>query len=175
MTIRDLRNTSFTSREELADSLQCLFVSEVIVPSNPLWIITPQISDVPLIDNRAGRFAGLIPALPPRWIRLSEVLEQQLTRGGSIVIVCSPNDNNRAFTNQLQQLARKNGNEQYLSVRLSNELHNQGILSETIFIRGSINLTHNGLRTFGEIIQIVDEKDRVAETRFVSQKRWSAP
>ena len=90
MTIRSLRTTAFASRVELADALQCVFVSEILAPSTPLWIVTPWISDVPIIDNRSGRFAGLIPALPERWIRLGEIIEQQLIRGGSLVVACRP-------------------------------------------------------------------------------------
>ena len=64
MTARSLRTTAFASREELADALQCVFVSEVLVPSTPLWIITPWISDVPIIDNRAGPIQRADPCPP---------------------------------------------------------------------------------------------------------------
>ena len=48
MTVRSVRTSAFASREELADALQCLFVSEVLVPSKPLWIVTPWIVPVGL-------------------------------------------------------------------------------------------------------------------------------
>ena len=175
MTTRSLRTTAFASREELADALQCLFVSEVLVPSRPLWIVTPWISDVPIIDNRTGQFAGLIPALPQRWIRLGEILEQLQIWGGSLVIACRPNDHNRSFTDQLQRRIREVGSEQRVRVCLSAELHEKGILTETVLFSGSMNLTHNGLRVLEEVIHLTDESDSVARTRAAYQDRWGEP
>ncbi len=175
MTARSLRTTAFASREELADALQCLFVSEVLVPSTPLWIVTPWISDVPIIDNRTGRFAGLIPALPQRWIRLGEILEQLLVRGGSLVIACRPNNHNRSFTDHLRRRIRDVGSEQHVRVRLSAELHEKGILTETVFLSGSMNLTYNGLRVLEEVIHLTDESDPVARARVAYQDRWGSP
>lgn len=175
MTARSLRTTAFASREELADALQCLFVSEVLVPSTPLWIVTPWVSDVPIIDNRAGRFAGLIPALPQRWIRLGEILEQSLVRGGSLVIACRPSNHNRSFTDQLQRRTREIGREQSIRVCLSPELHEKGILTETVLLSGSMNLTYNGLRVLEEVIHLTDEGDPVARARVAYQDRWGSP
>lgn len=175
MSARSLRTTAFASREELADALQCLFVSEVLVPSTPLWVVTPWISDVPILDNRAGGFTGLIPALPNRWIRLAEVIEQQLVRGGSLVVACRPDDHNRSFTDQVTRRAREIGREQSLRVCLSPELHEKGILSEGAFFSGSMNLTYNGLRRLEEVIHFTDEADAVARTRVAYQDRWGEP
>lgn len=175
MSARSLRTTAFASREELADALQCLFVSEVLVPSTPLWVVTPWISDVPIIDNRAGGFGGLIPALPNRWIRLAEVIEQQLVRGGSLVVACRPDDHNRSFTDQVTRRAREVGREQSVRVRMSPELHEKGILSEGAFFSGSMNLTYNGLRRLEEVIHLTDDADSVARTRAAYQDRWGEP
>ena len=175
MTDRSLRTTAFASRHELADALQCLFVSEVLVPSTPLWIVTPWISDVPIIDNRAGRFMGLIPALPQRWLRLGEVLEHQLIRGGSLVVACRPDDHNRSFTDQLQRRTREIGREQRLHVSVSAELHEKGILSETVLLSGSMNLTYNGLRRLEEVVHLTDDGNAVGRARAAYQDRWGQP
>jgi len=175
MTARSLRTTAFASREELADAIQCLFVSEILVPSTPLWIVTPWVSDVPVIDNRTGRFAGLIPALPQRWIRLGEVLEQQVVRGGSLVIACRPNDHNRSFTDQLQRRVREVGSEQRVRVCLSAELHEKGILTNAVLLSGSMNLTYNGLRVLEEVIHLTDQSDPVARARVAYEDRWGSP
>lgn len=175
MTVRSLRTTAFGSREELADALQCLFVSEVLMPSTPLWIVTPWISDVPIIDNRAGRFAGLIPALPERWIRLGEIIEQQLIRGGSLVVACRPDGHNRSFTDQIQRRSRDLDREQRVRISLSPELHEKGILFANAFLSGSMNLTYNGLRRLEEVVHLTDESDAVARARAAYQDSWGEP
>ena len=175
MTDRNLRTTAFASREELTDALQCIFVSEVLVPSTPLWIVTPWISDVPIIDNRTGRFTGLVPALPPRWIRLGEILEQQLVRGGSLVIACRDVDHNRSFIEQIQRRARNIGREQCVRVCMSSELHEKGILSGNVLLNGSMNLTYNGLRKLEEVINLTDASDPVTRARAAYLDRWGEP
>lgn len=175
MTRRSLRTTAYSSREELSDALQCLFVAEVLRPSAPLWVVTPWISDVPIIDNRTGRFAGLIPALPERWIRLGEILEQQLLRGGSLVVACRPNDHNHSFTDALVRRAREIRRVDHVRVRLSSELHEKGILTTRTLLSGSMNLTYNGLRRLEEAIHLTDESDAVARARVTYQDRWGLP
>ena len=116
-----------------------------------------------------------MPALPQRWIRLSEVLEQQLARGGSLVIACRPDDHNRSFTRQLQRGIREVGREKQVRINLSAELHEKGILTESVFLSGSMNLTYNGLRTLEEVIHLTDESDAVARARAAYQDRWGKP
>jgi len=175
VTVRSLRTTAFGSREELADALQCLFVAEVLVPSTPLWIVTPWISDVPIIDNRAGLFAGLVPALPERWIRLGEIIEQLLMRGGSLVVACRPDDHNRLFTDQIRRRARDSGCDHRMSINLSPELHEKGILTASMLLSGSMNLTYNGLRKLEEVVHLTDESDAIARTRAAYRDRWGEP
>ena len=175
MTARSIRTAAFASREQLADALQSLFVSEILVPSRPLWIVTPWISDVPILDNRAGRFVGLIPALPQRWVRLGEILEQQLIRGGSLVVACRPVEHNRSFVGQLQRRSREIGCELVLKVCFESDLHEKGILSAELLLSGSMNLTYNGLRRLEEAIYLTDESDAIARARVAYQDRWGEP
>jgi len=175
MTARHLRTSAFSSREELADALQGLFVSELLLPSDPLWLITPWISDVPLVDNRAGRFAGLLPGLPPRWIRLVELLVHQLARGGSVVVACRPDPHNEAFTHQLSRRSDETGVGSRLAIRLAEDLHEKGILTKDLLLGGSMNLTFNGLRRLEESILLSDDPNTVARTRVAYEDRWGVP
>lgn len=175
MSTRDLRTTAFASREELADALQSLFVSELLLPSSPLWIITPWISDVPIVDNRAGRFKGLVPGLAHRWIRLGELLEHQMARGGSIVLACRPDDHNEAFTGLLSRRLRSLGVSSRLLVHHSPELHEKGILAGVMLLSGSMNLTYNGIRRLEESIHLSDDPNTVARARVAYEERWGVP
>ena len=175
MTTRNLRTTAFASREELADAMQNVFVAEVLRPSRPLWLVTPWISDVPLVDNRPGRFVGLLPGLPRRVLRLGELLEHQLIRGGSVVVACRPDTHNAAFTATLTRRAEELGVEASLRTLFSDELHEKGILTDRLLLSGSMNLTYNGLRRLEESIHLTNSGDAVARTRIEYQDRWGAP
>lgn len=172
MRTRSLRTSALSSREELADALQGLFITELLSPSDPLWIITPWISDVVVIDNRAGRFSGLLPGLAQRPIRLTEVLIAQAQRGGSIVIACRPDDHNRGFVEQLQTRTRDTGVDARVTCRYSAELHEKGLLTRHLLLNGSMNLTYNGLRRLEESILVTDDSDAVARARHAYEDRW---
>lgn len=175
MTSRTLRTSALSSREELADALQALFVAELLTPSRPLWIVTPWISDVAVLDNRSGLFTGLLPDLPQRPIRLSELLTNQIQRGGSIVIACRPDDHNRAFVDQLEsKVNTSRQSSARLTCRYAVELHEKGILSGSILLSGSMNLTYNGLRRLEESIVISDDSDSVSRARYAYEDRWGA-
>jgi hypothetical protein len=173
MTSRHLRTSAFCSREELSDALQAIFVAELLVPSQPLWLVTPWISDVPVVDNRAGRFSGLFPGLPARWIRLAELLQHQLLRGGSVVVACRPNDHNETFTRELVRRAAECGRSTSLVVQHATALHEKGILTGNLLLSGSMNLTYNGIHRLEEAVILSDEPDVVARTRLAYIDRWT--
>jgi hypothetical protein len=173
MRSRSLRTSAFSSREELTDALQALFVAELLKPSAPMWIVTPWISDVVVIDNRSGLFTGLLPDLPQRPIRLAEVLVNLLQRSGAVVIACRPDDHNRLFVEQLQgRVAAEGGFNGRLTCRYANELHEKGILSGKVLLSGSMNLTYNGIRRLEESILITNDTDAVARARHAYEDRW---
>lgn len=175
MSTRTVRTTALASREELADAVQSLFIAELLAPSTPLWIVTPWISDVAVIDNRAGRLTGLLPDMPPRQIRLAEALFSHLQRGGSIVIACRPDDHNQGFIDHLTERARDRGVGDRLACRRSSNLHEKGILTRRILVSGSMNLTYNGMRRLEESIRLTDDDDTVTRARHAYEDRWGRP
>lgn len=172
MRTRTLRTSALSSREELADALQGLFIAELLDPSEPLWIVTPWISDVLVIDNRTGRFNGLLPDLPQRPIRLIEVLLAIIQRGGSLVVASRPDDHNRKFVEHLEARTADAGFGDQLTSRYSPELHEKGVLTRHLLLSGSMNLTYNGLRRLEESILVTDDQDAVARTRHAYEDRW---
>ena len=175
MRTRNLRTTAFASREELADALQGLFIGELLTPSDPMWIVTPWISDVVVIDNRAARFTGLLPDMPRRQIRLGEALLTLLQRGGKLVTACRPDDHNRAFTERLGERATDAGVSGHLVQQFAEELHEKGVLTRHVLLSGSMNLTYNGLRRLEESILLTDDTDAVARARHAYEDRWGQP
>jgi hypothetical protein len=175
VTARHLRTSAFCSREELGDALQALFVAELLVPSQPLWLITPWISDVTLVDNRTGRFGGLLPGLPARWIRLAELLAHQLVRGGSVVVACRPDPHNESFTDQILRRAEECGRAANVKVVHALDLHEKGILAKDLLLSGSMNLTYNGIHRLEESVTLSDDPDVVARAKNDYMDRWGIP
>lgn len=175
MRTRTLRTSALASREELADALQGLFLAEILMPSVPLWLVTPWISDVVVIDNHAGSFVGLLPDLPQRQIRLAEVLLLHMKSGGQVVVACRPDAHNTALVEQLWQAVDEHQLKDSFRHVYADELHEKGILSRHVLLSGSMNLTYNGLRRLEESILITDESDAMARARHAYEDRWGTP
>jgi hypothetical protein len=175
MSSRTVRTSALASREELADALQNLFLAELLNPSTPLWIITPWISDVAVVDNRTGSFSGLTADLPLRHLRLSEVLALQVARGGQVVVGCRPDPHNVAFVEHMTVALQAANSSRRFRHQYADELHEKGILSRYAMLSGSMNLTYNGLRRLEESILITNEPDAMARARHAYEDRWGRP
>ena len=162
---RDL--ASARSRDVPRAMLQSLFVAELIAPSRPLWILSPWISDVELIDNRGGRFAGIEPAWPSAWIRLLPILRAIAERGGRVVIVANRAPHNDEFERRLRDL-----DEPALCFIRDESVHAKGIVGEHFLIAGSMNLTYGGVRRNDEHLHYATDPERIHEWRVELEQKW---
>lgn len=153
----------------LNDLVQSVFAAELLAPSQPLWIASPWISNVELIDNGGRQFAGLISSWPPRPMRLIEVLVGLVQRGGQVVIVTRDVDINQPF---LQELRAANGTDAGLRVVLTDVIHEKGITGDTFTLDGSMNLTYTGLRIKEEYVVFSTDSEVVAKRRLEFWTRW---
>jgi phosphatidylserine/phosphatidylglycerophosphate/cardiolipin synthase-like enzyme len=153
-----------------ADLLQALFVAEVIRPSGRLWISSPWISDVAVIDNTARQFATLEPDWPASRIRLSSVLASLLVRGTEVVIIVNEDLHNNEFLGRMHPLSERHPGQ--VRVIRSANLHEKGILGDAFTLNGSMNLTHNGVAINEELLIYRCDPEVVAERRMVLEDRW---
>ena len=172
MMNRALRTTSLASREELADAVQTLFVGELLAPSRPLYLVQAWVSDVPILDNRAGRFADLLPGMPRTTLHLADLICYQLGRGGSCVIACRPEPSNEQFITVLHGRIGSGLLLERLNVVESEELHEKGILTDRILMSGSMNLTNNGLIRLEEVVTVTSDRNVLQRTRNDYIDRW---
>ena len=71
---RRIFKTASTSQSEVKDLLQEIFVGELLSPSKCLWLISPWISNIEIIDNQSGTFTTIDPTWGRRPIRLAEIV-----------------------------------------------------------------------------------------------------
>lgn len=48
---RNTFTTQATSRAEIREMLEGIFVAELLVPSDSLWLVSPWITDIDILDN----------------------------------------------------------------------------------------------------------------------------
>lgn len=158
------------SRESLDmpyDILQSVFATELLAPSRPLWILSPWISDVELIDNRGGRFSGIEPSWPSAGIRLMSILHTVTARGGQVIIVVNRATHNDEFERRLQVLGDP-------GIRFIRDelVHAKGIVGERFLVAGSMNLTYGGVHRNDEHIEYDTDPARIHEWRVELEQRW---
>jgi len=154
----------------IRELLQTMFVGELLLVGERIWIVSPWISNVVLVDNRAGNFDALNPEWGRREIRLVDVLSALMTRGCHINIVTRNIDANRAFINAVREMSELGGLESNLTIAFHESLHTKGILLATSLLMGSMNLTYNGLEMNEEWIQFSIDPEDISKTRLEFDK-----
>src|SRR5262245_50970873 len=94
-----------TSPKIIQELVTLMMVGELLDPGTVVWIVSPWISDVPLLDNRAGSFDAINPEWGQREIRLTDLSVQLMAGGNELKIVTRPAAHNREFLRRLQDAA----------------------------------------------------------------------
>ncbi|MCY6493406.1 phospholipase D-like domain-containing protein DpdK [Leptolyngbya sp. GGD] len=160
-------HSRLTSRQ-LPDLLQTILVAELIAPSQCLWLVSPWISDIPIIDNTANTFLSLEPAWYRSKIRFSQVLATLTQQGTTVCIATRYDLHNNSFLETLKAKADSN----YLNLHRAEELHTKGILSDSFFLSGSMNFTFNGITVNQEMLSYETDLATIAEQKINFRERW---
>lgn len=155
-------HTRFGPRQ-VVDLLQTIFSAELVAPSRCLWIVSPWISDIPILDNSTNSFTSLVGDWARARVRLSAVLGYLLRRGTAVRIAARPIEHNQDFFTQLRQQAGTNAFR--LQITETESLHEKGILGNGYYLSGSMNITHNGISFNDEVLHFFTEAETVAANR----------
>jgi hypothetical protein len=170
---RRIHKSKWQSRDEVRELLQAIFVAEVLRPSVCIWLISPWVTDLPVIDNRLGTFDLLDPMWGPRQVLLSEVLARLLHLGSVIRIATRPTPQNQGFIESISKLLRAlNLDSGALETTITEDLHEKGLLGDTYYLSGSMNLTYSGVELLEEALRFDTDPAIIAETRLTYYGRW---
>ena len=152
------------------DFLQSLFVAELIVPSSRVWLSSPWITDIDLINNSARQFAHLVPSWPSSWIRMSDVLRALVERGSELVVISNYDEHNVEFLSRIELLRQAHPRRVHTIKTAS--VHEKGILSDNFTLDGSMNFTYRGVNINQEYLAYHCDPETVHERRMVLEERW---
>jgi len=168
---RNTFTTQTTSREAIRELLEGIFVSELLVPSETLWLVSPWITDIDILDNRCGQFSSLVPTWGLRRIRLSEVFSHIMNQS-QIHIVARPDSHNNSFLQKMSDLSRSADTPGNLHVVIRETLHLKGLLGQDYYLSGSMNLTYNGVEVNHEGVSLDRSPVAIAEARIHFQENY---
>jgi hypothetical protein len=170
---RVIRKSRAQSAGEVLGLLSALFSAELISPSTCLWLVSPWISDVDVIDNSAGTY----PALTRhgrRPVRLAEVLVTLAAEGTRVVVATTPDSHNDTFRRRLRLLAgdlRVDDNVRVV-VDTTGGLHTKALTGDDYALLGSMNITYNGIHLREEHVELRTEAAYVAQARLDAFDRF---
>ena len=159
MSTREFLQGSMHARNSVRELLQTVFATELLMPSRCLWIVSPWLRDVPVLDNRMGDFLSLCPEFPYAEVRLSLVLRELLNRGTQVVIATRPGSGNRQVVDGLGDARHR------LTFHERSDLHAKGLVGDLYSLIGSMNMTYNGIDRLTEMLVFETNPARVAEVR----------
>ena len=170
---RVIRKSQRASASEAADLLAGLFSAELCSPSSCLWLVSPWISDVELIDNGSGSFDALA-RFGRRPIHLVEILVTLAGLGTHIVIGTTTDAHNTRFLQRLELLFGDQRVDKRLTVSIdpSQNLHTKALTGDDFALSGSMNITFNGIQIREELIDLRTEESYVAQARMDAYDRF---
>lgn len=173
MVNRVIRKSKRNSTHEAAELLAGLFTAELVNSSKCLWMVSPWISDVELIDNSAGGFSSL-SRYGKRRVRLTEILIALAVRGCHIVVGTTADEHNRAFIERLKQRASDARVVDMITIDVDPHLvlHTKAITGDDYTLSGSMNITYNGITVREESVDLRTDANFVAQARMDAYDRF---
>ncbi|UBV16875.1 phospholipase D-like domain-containing protein DpdK [Mycolicibacterium fortuitum] len=170
---RIIRKSQSASATEAADLLASIFSAELAAPSKCLWMVSPWISDVEIIDNSAGGFDTL-GRFGKRRVRLVEILVALASEGSHIVVGTTTDSHNARFRQRLQTLAEDLRVEDRITISIdpSENLHTKALTGDDYALAGSMNITFNGIQVREELIDLRTDDAFVAQARMDAFDRF---
>lgn len=162
---RRIFKTQTTGVATIQELMQTMFVAEVLQPGEDIWIVSPWISNVVLIDNRSGNFDALNPEWGRREIRLADVLVTLMGHGTKAHIVTRNESSNDSFRTRIDDLVSEYDLQNFLNVCIHSQLHTKGILLTRALLMGSMNLTYNGMVINDEWVEFSLDPSDLSRTR----------
>jgi phosphatidylserine/phosphatidylglycerophosphate/cardiolipin synthase-like enzyme len=142
-------------------------LAEIIAPSDELWLVSPWISDVPVLDNGHGDYDAVIAEATARRYPLSEVLAILAFAGTRVTVVTRTDEHNATF---LGTLRRRVGDA--VAVVEDSDVHEKALCGRSWLLTGSMNFTLRGMQVNDEAMSYRLDKTAAAQARIDFTRRW---
>lgn len=157
-------------RRQLKEVLSTLLAGLTITPQ-PIWLVSPWVSDFDLLDNQSGDWSMLQPAWGLRTVRFSELLAACVESGCLLNLVTKDEDGNYAFLKRLSESITSNDRYRH---GFSNELHAKGLLTASWYLSGSMNFTFSGANLNDEQLHLNANPTVTSETIVEFEQRYAS-
>lgn len=166
------KNSSYAAKE-FGLALQSMLAIELHFPSEQFWLVSPWLSDIPVLDNSTERFNALHRSLPPRVVTLSDYFKCWLQQSsGTLWIVTQFTDATKSMRQQIETLQQTYGDK--VCLLQNDNLHEKICLTTHWMLSGSMNWTRNGLTKWDEFQRFDRDPETLSTKRIDLQEQYGA-
>ena len=146
-------------RRQFREVLGGLMAGLLLNPE-PIWLVSPWLSDFPLLDNCSGQWDALEPGWGSREVSFNEVLATAVNGGCRLRVVTRDDAYSRRF---VQQLSGRLMAGHDFSCQFSEQVHTKGLLTHSCFLKGSMNYTWSGTNRNDEHVMLTSNSQIISE------------
>jgi hypothetical protein len=168
---RDIHRHSRYARNEARELLQSIFVAELIRPSRELWLVSPWLSDIVVVEDTAAAFAAILRGSSDASLTLSAAVVQ-IAEAGALVHVVTRPDQSGDFEKALLHHRVRSTAPSRIRWRTVPTLHTKGLAGDDYRVMGSMNFTFNGIDLMDEAIRFDRDANAVARVRLEFERQY---
>lgn len=140
--------TSGSTGVRIDGILTTVLLAELMMPSRHLWLVSPWIGNVDVIDNRAAAYDSVFVDPSSRVYAFAEVLARITQSGGHLSLVTRPDPFNEIFLDRLGRQAVP----ERMQVICAEDVHEKTLCGDDWLMTGSMNFTYRGMSINDEIV-----------------------
>jgi len=168
---RDILRHSRYARNEARELLQSIFVAELLQPSRELWLVSPWLNDIVVIDDAAGAFASILHGSGETSLTLSAAVVRVAEAGALVHVVTRP-EVSQDFSNALRRHLSRSSTGGRVRWKTVPTLHTKGLAGDDYRVMGSMNFTFNGIELNDESIRFDRDANAVARVRLEFERQY---
>ncbi|WP_202980688.1 phospholipase D-like domain-containing protein DpdK [Alteromonas sp. RKMC-009] len=158
---RDIVTKTPLGKRQLREVLTNIFAGLIIVPEE-IWLVTAWLTDFDVLDNRSGNWSFLNPEWGPKTVTFIELLEFAAHKGCKLNVVVKKDEINSKSVYRLKTNLRENTDFKILETE---DLHKKGFLTQTCFLKGSMNFTYRGANLNDELISLTSDQHEISNMK----------
>lgn len=148
---------------------------ELLQPSSVIWLVSPAIRDIEVLDNRAGAYRAAGPDLPLTRLRLSRILARAVASGGRLMLYTHQLSESRFLMEQLKGLLPARDLAERVICGERDLLPTVGWLGDDYCLTGSMNFAHADLWHRDDKMTMQTCPQRVEQLRRQFSQSYGAP
>lgn len=158
---RDIVTKTPLGRRQLREVLTSIFAGLIVAPEE-IWLVTAWLTDFDVLDNRSGNWNFLNPEWGPKIVTFMDLLEYSAERGCKLKVVVKKDKINEKSVFRLKTNLKAISEFQVLE---TDNLHKKGFLTQTCFLKGSMNFTYSGANLNDELISLTSDQNEISNMR----------